>query len=554
MTRSKEKTIREMRSIRDTVESVWVAVVLAFVLRAFMVEAFVIPTGSMAPRLMGEHWQLVCPTCGYDYAYGVPRHVQNSPKFNRARQQTPSGAVCPNCGSQFPATLDPDYPRGGDRVLVMKYLYRLTDPQPWDVVVFRNPQNNRENYIKRLIGVPGETIEILHGDVFVRQGEGSWQVRTKPPRAQREMWQVIFDNDYRPNMEIFGRYDRIGAKPPEWLTRDGGWDLSGQDGRRFTFLGEGRAEIFLSATREAFLPQYGYNLPKAEARGIDYNRDVGSDLKLSLVLVPRADDSTIELLLTSFDHKFTARLSADGTCLLLHETPDQVGDNWRRQARIEPLQIGKSYQVALTHADFRATLWVDGRAVLTTDDRQYPGDQNDLRGWLKARLAEADTRPIPVPRVVIAADGGQCELWHVKLYRDVYYTSPYRQPVDIGPLGDFARRLAREGKFVDRGRGWGTTDSPIALRKFDRDRRQFDQFFVLGDNSPQSLDGRGWTSASPTLRLFDSDGGDLYQLGTVPRYNLIGKAFFVYWPAGFRVPGLPGLPILPNVGRMRLIR
>ena len=97
-------------------------------------------------------------------------------------------------------------------------------------------------------------------------------------------------------------------------------------------------------------------------------------------------------------------------------------------------------------------------------------------------------------------------------------------------------------------------DNPITLRKFDDS--DLDEFFVLGDNSPQSLDSRAWTLASPTLRLFDDAGEPHYQLGTVPRYNMIGKAFCVYWPAGFSVPALPsGFPrVLPNVGRMRLIR
>ena len=57
-------------SIRETLESIWVAVVLAFVLRAFVLEAFVIPTGSMAPRLMGQHWQFDCPACKYSYDRG----------------------------------------------------------------------------------------------------------------------------------------------------------------------------------------------------------------------------------------------------------------------------------------------------------------------------------------------------------------------------------------------------------------------------------------------------------------------------------------------------
>jgi hypothetical protein len=46
----------------------------------------------------------------------------------------------------------------------------------------------------------------------------------------------------------------------------------------------------------------------------------------------------------------------------------------------------------------------------------------------------------------------------------------------------------------------------------------------------------------------------LYQLGTVPRYSMIGKAFFVYWPAGHHVPESGGVPAIPNVGQMRFIR
>jgi len=556
MARSKDKRIRELRSIRDTVESIWVAVVLAFVLRAFMVEAFVIPTGSMAPRLMGEHWALICPACGYDYCYGVPRPVQEDPKFDRNRLHTPPGAVCPNCGCPFPGSLRPDYPRGGDRVLVMKYLYRLAEPEPWDVVVFRNPQNNRENYIKRLIGLPGETLEIVHGDIFVRQDSDLWQIRRKPLRAQKAMWQVIFDNDYAPNMEVFRRYDRVGAIPPKWVAPDGGWDMGVLDGRAFAFLGKGPARIVFNAQREAFLPHYGYNLPKSESRAIDYQTDVCSDLNLSFVFIPQSEDSVIEPSLSSFERVFKARLAPDGTCLLLHDPPDATEGNWEQwgSTRIAPLEIGKSVCVSLTNVDSLLTLWVNGEAVLRSTPEQYPADYHAL----KARLGTIPERPIPTPQVEISAAGGPCELRHVRLLRDVYYTSPRVQPLEkegspLSPLCDFARELEAEGRFEDAGRGWGTTDNPITLEKFEDDRR-LDQFFALGDNSPQSLDGRGWTKASPSLELTDADGRRVYQLGTIPRYNLIGKAFFVYWPAGFRVPGLPGLPILPNVGRMRLIR
>src|SRR5690349_6735091 len=59
------------RGLRETIESVVVAFILAFLFRTFEAEAFVIPTGSMAPTLMGAHKDITCPECGYQYAAGA---------------------------------------------------------------------------------------------------------------------------------------------------------------------------------------------------------------------------------------------------------------------------------------------------------------------------------------------------------------------------------------------------------------------------------------------------------------------------------------------------
>ncbi|EQD44288.1 signal peptidase I, partial [mine drainage metagenome] len=53
--------------IRETLETVILALILAFTFRTFCVEAFVIPTGSMAPTLSGAHFRAVCPMCGYTF-------------------------------------------------------------------------------------------------------------------------------------------------------------------------------------------------------------------------------------------------------------------------------------------------------------------------------------------------------------------------------------------------------------------------------------------------------------------------------------------------------
>jgi len=54
-----------------------------------------------------------------------------------------------------------------DRVLVSKFIYRLREPARGDVVVLRYPRNPERNYIKRVIGLPGETIAIKNGTLYV---------------------------------------------------------------------------------------------------------------------------------------------------------------------------------------------------------------------------------------------------------------------------------------------------------------------------------------------------------------------------------------------------
>ncbi len=76
--------------VKDTFESIVVALILAFVFRAFIVEAFVIPTGSMAPTLYGVHGMQTCTHCGTVYAFGLKEHPDI---ISRDRPRD-----CPNCG------------------------------------------------------------------------------------------------------------------------------------------------------------------------------------------------------------------------------------------------------------------------------------------------------------------------------------------------------------------------------------------------------------------------------------------------------------------------
>ena len=55
----------------------------------------------------------------------------------------------------------------GDRIFVNRFIYRFSDPERGDVIVFIFPGDTKRDFIKRLVGLPGETVEIKNGAVII---------------------------------------------------------------------------------------------------------------------------------------------------------------------------------------------------------------------------------------------------------------------------------------------------------------------------------------------------------------------------------------------------
>ena len=194
---------------RDTVEAIVVAFILALVVRGFEAQAFVIPTGSMAPTLMGRHKELACPQCGFVFVLNASEEVE--PRTANRDVRLHSG-LCSNC--RFQARVDALPSFKGDRILVMMFPYDLPflpgsgPPARWDVVVFRYPEEPEVSYIKRLVGLPGETIRIFHGDIFIKPpGGDTYTLARKPLRHQVAMQMAVHDDRFQP---------RAFWDKPEW--------------------------------------------------------------------------------------------------------------------------------------------------------------------------------------------------------------------------------------------------------------------------------------------------------------------------------------------------
>src|SRR5580692_4999175 len=76
---------------RETVEAIVVAMILALLVRGFEAEAFVIPTGSMAPTLMGRHKEITCAQCGFVYAVNASEEVEGFVGGNPHNRRVYSG-------------------------------------------------------------------------------------------------------------------------------------------------------------------------------------------------------------------------------------------------------------------------------------------------------------------------------------------------------------------------------------------------------------------------------------------------------------------------------
>jgi signal peptidase I len=129
------------------------AAIAAGVVRPWLYEAFVVPTNAMAPTLVASHSKNVCPECKQPN-YG-------SPMADRYGSREPCKMICDNFHVSQIANVG-TRTFAGDRFIVGKFL----TPRRWDMIVFRYPAKPDILYVKRLVGLPGETIQIKDDSVW----------------------------------------------------------------------------------------------------------------------------------------------------------------------------------------------------------------------------------------------------------------------------------------------------------------------------------------------------------------------------------------------------
>lgn len=575
---------------RETVESIVVAFTLALLFRAFEAEAFVIPTGSMAPTLMGRHKDLVCESCGLPYRVGCSAEEDDQSQGLRmelarleqevARQRsiaegplsTPrereeararigelehedgpiaqrrgrldnklvASGRCPNCG--FTVGLlqprngaldyDPRYPSfSGDRILVNKFAYDFAAPERWDVVVFRYPEDAKVNYIKRLVGLPGETVSIAAGDIWTSRDGESPRIARKPDRKRLAMLQCVHDARHVSREllaadwpEAWADWSRMGTDAA-WRSDDGGRSFTTDPGVGTTAIlryrhmlptakqwAEARAGNSLAgvARPEPITDVQPYNALAAKPHWV-------GDIAVEAVLESRSDAGSVEfdLVEAGRPHRCRFDLATGEATLSIAGRDDEKPSRGATEVR-----GAGSWRILFANIDDELSLLVNGRRIeLDTPARwESPLDEAVREGPLLEPVRPGDETSSDLAPVGITVGDASVTVRDMRVLRDVFYLST--------ALG------ARAGEFLERQR----LDFPL----------EEGQYFVLGDNSAASKDSRLW-----------SDGHH------VDRHLLIGEAMLVFWPhavpARWGIPLKIGrtelrLPSWPNFARMRFVR
>ncbi len=585
------------RGVRETIESIVVAVLLALLFRGFEGEAFMIPTGSMAPGLRGHHVDQWCDKCGVEYQTGATFENNLTPVDKKVRVIR---TYCPICGTS--TILTPVQERDhvanqGDRILVNKYVYDFAEPDRFDVIVFKNPNNGKQNLIKRLVGLPGENIVISRGDVYVVDEKGgNRKIVRKPADKQLAMLQLVDDTSYRAKEMVDAGW------PEKWNalgTSD--WDIDRQSNKT-EFQSDGGSSDSIAWLRfKNILPRWPVVADKLNDGRIVHRRDgddweasisnlkvpadiqnsVGAligdyccyndytlerdiledefrnrtkespspanhwvgDLAVEATFVAESGTGKIVLMLVEGGASFFCTIDpASGAASFSCDAPDVQfvaagGGPVAAPSNVSTgVRMGVSSTVTFCNSDNQLILWVNGKHI------EIPGATFNRPETFYPQF-NSSTDPLDAQPVGLGVSGLKVSVSRLRVLRDVYYTSQRGENRDIRneTRGGNSRSFVHDEILAihDDPSSW---NSSLGKELFDASVRSGPPMFMIpqgcyfpmGDNSPESKDARIW------------EGPNYFS-----RELLIGRAMLVYWPHARNRP----IPVItPNFSQMRPIQ
>ncbi|MBI4585572.1 MAG: hypothetical protein HY717_16280 [Planctomycetes bacterium] len=222
---------------------------------------FQVPTGAMAPAILGNHANYQCATCAFSLAVGIPVDATG---FSQERLRA-LVVPCPYCGGDRLLSLEPEV-QGGDHIEVELG----AEPRRWDLVAFHAPESPDKIYVKRLVGLPGEKLQIVGGDLFI---DGRRLV--KAPEELPDLWLLANDTRFyasAPKLAISAWMPAPDGS--RWRREGASWFFNGESS------GEERLEFGVSLSDQdcynVYSQRAGRGNPDVQVRDVLIECSLGS--------------------------------------------------------------------------------------------------------------------------------------------------------------------------------------------------------------------------------------------------------------------------------------
>lgn len=429
---------------RENLETLSAAIVMALVLKFFVVEAYKIPTGSMQPTLMGD-----------------------------------------------------DRTQIYDRILVDKFSFVMRDPERWEVVVFKYPLDLVKNYVKRLVGMPGEKLAVADGNLWAAKDaaadassvDGTWKILRKPIEVQRDLWKELWswesgdkDPERKSRLNEDGSRYELEVVDGSWRASKGAMLVDGSKPFRFLWPKDG-------TIRDHYRDGY----PAGIRDDVDFpgrssvrqpwlgSNQVG-DLRLDVELTPEPDLAEVEIAIRAYQRVHLFRVAGPAgsgeSFVLWNQRRNASGDLNPRAAFAHKLAAGTSVALRAEACDQRLRLLIDDEEVARVEfDLLWASKEHRLSISEGSRRLEG-LRDDDVCRVELAMKGG-ARIEGLRTFRDIHYLP----------------EISRQGNGPFQSVDWA---NEFALLHPNDQATPEGHYFMMGDNTQNSLDSRGWKQVTRT--------------------------------------------------------
>jgi signal peptidase I len=400
---------KSQHRFRDNVDAFAIAILMAILFKYFAIEAYQIPTSSMQPTMMGSK------------AAGV-----------------------------------------FDRILVDKTRYEITDPERWDIAVFRYPIRTRQNYVKRIVGVPEDRLRVAGGNIYqVAPGSDGTDPAAltslpRPQQVQAQHWKEIFPARMAVQSQTRILDNALSGRGGEWREEDGSLIVKPRSERASAVLG------YPGPNDSGLVNLVWDGYPVSVARQIKESPEVLGiqpesiqDVRARFAVTPQSKLNALAVRLAISGRSLPRREFRldvqDGQGRLVVEEDDkEVLASEPFEARFES---GRATAVEFVHLDDHLTASIDGIRVAELDTGAFK-----TLVAIFPRSSEAGAGA--TLRIDLKSDR-EIRVDDLRIDRDLHYLP--------------SMTSQREG-----------TIEVIEVPP--------DHFFMMGDNTLQSVDSRDWTA------------------------------------------------------------